>query len=114
MNVIQSYDRADGKASRDATLTVPFVVDTNDAEWSDAYRRNPVSGMTAVWAAWKVGYLAATGGEPESANPYLRVGESYERPSYPISGGWQSGWLEGQGKRAEDLETVFSEWRSRR
>jgi len=70
--------------------------------------------MTPVWDAWKIGYLAATGGYPKSANPFLRAGESWDWPSYPISGGWETGWLNGQGKNAADVEREFSEWRSRR
>lgn len=91
-----------------------FVVDQSDPEWSDAYRRDWQTHMTPVWAAWKLGYLAAASGSSESANPYLRPGESPTAPSYPIANGWQCGWLNGQGCRAEDVETAFAEWKSRR
>lgn len=113
MNVIQSYDRADGKAS-DAPPAPVIEMDMDDPEWIDAYRADWRTGMTPVWDAWKVGYLACTGGYPTSANPYLRPGEDHARPAYPISGGWYSGWLAGQGKRAEDVELEFSRWRSGR
>lgn len=114
MNVIRSYDRADGKASAATPASVIVTVDTNDPEWTDAFRADWRTGMTAVWSAWKVGYLAVTGGNPKPANPYLRPGEDANRPAYPISGGWHSGWLCGQGKRAEDVELEFSRWRSGR
>lgn len=95
-------------------LAAPFAVDQYDAEWTDAYRRDYRTGMTPVWTAWKVGFIAAASGQTKADNPYLRAGESPDRPAYPISCGWESGWLVGQGHKAEELETEFSKWRSQR
>lgn len=93
-----------------AAVAPKLVVDYGDSEW-DTARRVDQSGMCPAWRAWKEGYEAAARGESVSANPYLRPGESPERPTYPIAGGWNTGWFWGQGRKPEDVDGWFTAWK---
>lgn len=110
MNVIESFTAADGIAAKGPVESTGFVVNLCDPEWDYAFRRDPVSGMTHVWTAWKIGFVAAANGIKKDANPFLRAGENCDRPGYPISGGWETGWLHGQGRQPEDVEREFAKW----